>query len=235
MELPTGTRGLTPDQTGGSPECCHTLAPPDQRSGPVSDEEPITTASRYEWERIVRRARLGAPAKAVALAMATYADRDGSRVYPGVARLVAVTELSERSVRGALTKLRATGLIERVYKGGHRGVNSFTDVHRLAIPVDLFERVEMLSPAEEAGSQPAGGAAWEGAQPAPGAAQPAGGASQAARGASQPAPGAPHQSFTNHQPNHQPTDDSIFGTEVQTARANDLGNVVALNGWGGRR
>jgi DNA-binding transcriptional ArsR family regulator len=190
----------------------------------LTDDEPQTTATRYDWERIVRRARLGAPTKAVALAMATYADRDGSRVYPGVARLAAVTELSERSVRGALKKLRDVGLIERTFSGGHRGVQSFTDVHRLAIPVDLFEVVEMLDPAELHGSQPA-----------PGAAQPAGGAAQAARGASQPAPGAPHQVLTNHQPTHLQTDDLSFGTEVQNAHANVGGNVVAMNGWGGRR
>lgn len=201
----------------------------------MTDDELQTTATRYEWERIVRRARLGAPTKAVALAMATYADRDGSRVYPGVARLAAVTELSERSVRGALKKLRDVGLIERTFSGGHRGVQSFTDVHRLAIPVDLFEVVEMLDPAELPGSQPAGGAAWDGSQPAPGAAQPAGGAAQAARGASQPAGGAPHQVLTNHQPTHLQTDDSSFGTEVQNAHANVGGNVVAMNGWGGRR
>ncbi len=192
-------------------------------------DEPDTTADRYDWERIIRRARLGAPTKAVALAMATYADRDGSRVFPGVARLAAVTEYSERSVRGSLTKLRDLGLIERVLKGGHRGVQAFTDVHRLAIPVDLFERVDMLPVTEEAIPQPAGGAAWQESQAAPRAAQPAGGAAQPAPDDTPTGTWCTPPVVTSHTPTQIPTDDSFFGTEVQTAREDFAeGNVVAL-------
>ena len=198
-------------------------------------DEPDTTATRYDWERIIRRARLGAPTKAVALAMATYADRDGSRVYPGVARLSAVTELSERSVRGALKKLRDLGLIERTFSGGHRGVNSFTDVHRLAIPVDLFEVVEMLPVAELPQSQPAGGAAWDQSQAAPGAAQPAGGAAQPAPDDTPTGTRCTPPVVTNHQPTHPQTQNSSFGTQVQTAHEDLGGKVVSMNGWGGRR
>lgn len=190
---------------------------------------PDTTTNRYDWERIVRRAQLPAPVKLVAFVMATYADRDGSRVYPGVARLVAVTGLSERSVRNALKVLRDKGLIQRVYKGGHRGVNAFTDVHRLAIPAELFETVEMLGPDEVAAPQPAPRAAWDGSQPA-------GGASQPAPRASQPAGGAvptgttctpPVSTTTNHQPTHLQTDDSRLATDVQTTReSGTTGNVI---------
>lgn len=203
----------------------------------MTDDPIDTTATRYEWERVIRRARLGAPCKAVALAMATYADRDGSRVYPGVARLAAVTELSERSVRGALKKMRDVGLIERIYQGGHRGVHSFTDVHRLTIPVDLLDRVEMLPPGEEVAPQPAPRAAWDVSQPAPGAAQPAGGAAQ-------PAPDdiptgtrctPPVSTTTNHQPTQLQNDRSRFVTDVQTARENEIdADLVVANGWGGR-
>lgn len=114
----------------------------------TDDDEP--KISRYEWERWVRRCILPSSAKLVALVMATYAARDGSRIFPGVARLAATTGLSERTVRTALGTLRDVGLIERVYPGGRRGTQAFADVHRLAIPADLMERVGLLNPDEDA-------------------------------------------------------------------------------------
>ncbi|WP_157376133.1 hypothetical protein [Allokutzneria albata] len=47
------------------------------------DEVELLPASRFEWERIIRRARLTKPVKLVALLLATYADPDGTRVRPG--------------------------------------------------------------------------------------------------------------------------------------------------------
>lgn len=106
--------------------------------------------SRYDWERWVRRCILPSSTKLVAFVMATYAARDGSRIFPGVTRLAATTGLSERTVRTALGNLRDVGLIERVYPGGRRGTQAFADVHRLAIPADLLTRVETLNPEEDA-------------------------------------------------------------------------------------
>lgn len=192
-----------------------------------------TAASRYEWERLIRRVRLGHPAKAVALAMATYADPDGSRVRPGVARLAAVTELSERSVYSALKKLRSLGLVDCLSRGGHRGEGKEASVYQLAIPVDLMERVELLDPNERPYRTPAPGAPWEGSQPAPHGSQPAPGSSQPAPDGAQPAPGAPHHYLPT---THQPTDqrDHHFA-DVTTDRAReDLDEeLFALNG--GRR
>lgn len=116
----------------------------------MPDEDDDAKVSRYDWERWVRRCILPSSTKLVALVMATYAARDGSRIFPGVTRLAATTGLSERTVRTALGNLRDVGLIERVYPGGRRGAQNFTDVHRLAIPADLTERVEMLNPDEDA-------------------------------------------------------------------------------------
>ncbi len=113
---------------------------------PDEDESKV---SRYEWERWVRRCCLPSSAKLVAFVMATYAARDGSRIFPGVARLAETTGLSERTVRTALGILRDVGLIERVYPGGRRGTQAFADVHRLAIPADLMDRVPMLNPDED--------------------------------------------------------------------------------------
>jgi DNA-binding transcriptional ArsR family regulator len=192
-------------------------------------------AGRYEWERIIRRARLGAPAKSVALAMATYADSDGSRIYPGVARLAAVTELSERSVRAALKKLRDLGLIERTFKGGHRGVQAVTDVHRLTIPADLFDRVEMLDPADVPQPQPAGGAAWDSSQPAPGAAQPAGGAAQPAPDGTPTGTRCTPPVVTNHPPPTDQRDHHLADVTTERARGLTAGNVVSMNGRGSRK
>ena len=116
----------------------------------MPDDDEDLKVSRYEWERWVRRCVLPSSSKLVAFVMATYAARDGSRIFPGVTRLAATTGLSERTVRTALGNLRDVGLIERVYPGGRRGVMAFADVHRLAIPADLMDRVPMLNPDEDA-------------------------------------------------------------------------------------
>lgn len=196
-------------------------------------DDPDTCAGRYDWERLIRRVRLGAPAKAVALAMATYADADGSRVRPGVARLAAVTELSERSVYSALKKLRALGLVDCLSRGGHRGEGREASVYRLTIPVDLIDRVELLDPSERPYPTPALGAPWEQSQPAPHDSQPAPGSSQPAPHAAQPAPGAPHHYLpTTHQPTDQ-RDHHLADVTTDRAREDLDEELFALNG--GRR
>src|SRR5437763_8406128 len=70
----------------------------------VTDDDDDPKISRYEWERWIRRCQLTPTVKLVAFVMAQYAARDGSRIYPGVNRLAAVTGLSERSVRSAQAK-----------------------------------------------------------------------------------------------------------------------------------
>jgi hypothetical protein len=60
----------------------------------------------------VRRARLAsAPAKAVALALATYSDDTGGSIYPPISDLEADTQLSESTVRRALRQLIADGVL----------------------------------------------------------------------------------------------------------------------------
>jgi hypothetical protein len=107
-----------------------------------------TFASRYEWERIMRRCRMKPLTKYVGMVLAQYANTDGTNAFPSVAKLARVTCLSERSVRNALTELRALGLIKRVQKGGLRGTQAYPDVHCLVIPADLLERFELLTPGE---------------------------------------------------------------------------------------
>lgn len=188
----------------------------------------MSGCDRYEWERVVRRVRLGAPAKNVALTAATYANRDGTGIYPGVAKLTAVTELSERSVREALKKLRGIGLLVRVREGSRNGRRAFADEYALAIPADLLERVGMLDPDESA----APGAADRFGSPAPGAGSPAGDSGT-------PAPGAEITGTrctppTHYQANYQPTTNREL-TYVRNSRPReDSDNNVIQFGRGNR-
>jgi hypothetical protein len=106
-------------------------------------DQPVTVR---EWTDVVRRARLGRTTKAVALLLATYADyQDGTRVRPGVARLVVEAELSYNVVKRAMAELRAAGLIVLVrpaQAGNH------ADEYRLALAESLLDRVEVLTPAQ---------------------------------------------------------------------------------------
>jgi pyocin large subunit-like protein len=63
-------------------------------------------------------------------------------------RLASVTGLNEKTVRRSLEHLRAVGLIERVFHGKSAGRRGLADEHRLVIPADLVQRVEMLAPDE---------------------------------------------------------------------------------------
>ncbi|MEV6924033.1 helix-turn-helix domain-containing protein [Dactylosporangium sp. NPDC051485] len=102
-----------------------------------------------QWTDVVRRARLGRTVKAVALTLATYADNDGTRVYPGVARLAVDCELTYNVVQGALAALRAAGLIALVRRSSRRGQ---ADEYRLILAADVLDRVEVLTPTQVAGA-----------------------------------------------------------------------------------
>lgn len=104
--------------------------------------------NRYEWWSIVRRCRLGSSAKAVAITLSTYADPDGTRIFPGRQRLAAVMEKSPSTVDRALKQLRVIGLIERVSEGRSAGRRALADAYRLTIPEDILEVVPMLDPDE---------------------------------------------------------------------------------------
>ena len=99
------------------------------------------------WTDVVRRARLGRTTKAVALMLATYADNDGSRVFPGVARLAVDCELTYNVIQTALRSLRTAGLIEVVRKAVRR---RHADEYRLILAVDVLDRIDVLTPAQVA-------------------------------------------------------------------------------------
>lgn len=95
-----------------------------------------------QWTDVVRRARLGRTVKAVALVLATYADADGTRVYPGVARLSYEAEVNYNTAKAALKTLRDAGLIRKVGRKGD------ADVYRLILAEDLSERCNVPTPAQ---------------------------------------------------------------------------------------
>lgn len=191
-----------------------------------------TAAGRYEWERLIRRVRIGRTTKFVALALATYADADGSRVRPGEARLAAVTELTDRAVRNALKSLRELGLIERVNKGGRHGMYGMADVYRLAIPVDLLDRLELLDVDERPAGSPLPAGTGVPVEAVPNrngtTAQPERDDSQPERRRSPtgtPVPPTTHLPTTD-QHNYQRDDHSEYAT---TDRARDRGKVIPLD------
>lgn len=119
----------------------------------MTDEDDPTTIGRYDWERLVKRARMSPATKLVALAVATYADKSGTRMYPGVAKLAAVTGLTEKTVRSALKTLRDDlGLLQRTFDGSKNGRRGLADVYRLRRPHDIEQRTHLLDPAESTDS-----------------------------------------------------------------------------------
>jgi hypothetical protein len=107
-------------------------------------------ASRFEWERLVRRIVMAEREKLVCFILASYADADGTRVRPGELVVASVIGKSERTVRRVLSKLEDDlRLIELVSRGGGRGGTGRTNEYRLTIPVDLLDRVELLAPGDK--------------------------------------------------------------------------------------
>ena len=105
------------------------------------------SARTRDWVDVVRRTQLGRSVKAVALLIAHFADSDGSRVFPGIARIAVEAEMGYKTVQKALDVLRKAGLIERVKRTGKPGS---ADEYRLIIGPELQERVIVLSPAQVA-------------------------------------------------------------------------------------
>ncbi|BEL05708.1 hypothetical protein Q0Z83_038990 [Actinoplanes sichuanensis] len=113
-----------------------------------TDLIPVTVR---EWTDILARIRFGtvtiagktysaARIKLVAHRLATYADHDGTRIHPGIARLAVDLEIEYRTVRDTLTLLRRLGLLQLVRPAaGHRRA----DEYRLTLPTDLLDRDDL--------------------------------------------------------------------------------------------
>lgn len=121
-----------------------------------AEQMPVT---HREWVEIVARIRFGTVKiagknytalriKAVAGRVASYADSDGTRVRPGVARVAVDLETEYRTVRDVIAYLRRLGLLQIVRAGG----GSKATEYRLTLPTDLLDRDDLTvwSPREQA-------------------------------------------------------------------------------------
>lgn len=104
-------------------------------------------AAVNEWINVVRRARLPATTKLVALLVASYADPDGTNIYPGIARLAVQSGKGYRSVERALASMRAMQLIEKMPRAGMR--RGWSARYRLILGADVLEKVDVMTPAAE--------------------------------------------------------------------------------------
>lgn len=103
-------------------------------------------ANVREWTDFVRRARLGRTVKGVALLLATFADSDGSRVFPGIARIAVTAEVDYTTAKRALGTLVKAGLLERVRS--RTGKNGRSDEYRLCFAEEGLRWMKVLSPDE---------------------------------------------------------------------------------------
>lgn len=104
--------------------------------GPVSEN-----GVQGRWFELIRRMRLEPGLKFSALTLGTFADGDGGDVRPGAARIAMDCGAGYSTVRRHLATLRRLGLIELVKRGNRK--KGWVDLYRLAIPVDLLERLEL--------------------------------------------------------------------------------------------
>lgn len=129
-------------------------------------ERELRPAGRYEWEQIIRRARLtgvvagtgrtgtdgrrptrggvsAATFKAVAFAIASYGNDRGGEIWPGDATIAVDVESSIDTVAKVRKTLLSLGLLERL--SGRRSGRG--QEHRLTLPSDLLDVLEVLTPA----------------------------------------------------------------------------------------
>lgn len=102
---------------------------------------------RDTWEQAVRDdAEVGGLLLGVLLTAATYGDRDGSSIRPGLATLARATGLGESTVRRHLTRAVELGWLRLVRRGHRLGDGqAFTSEYRLALPSSLPLTSEQLS------------------------------------------------------------------------------------------
>jgi hypothetical protein len=88
----------------------------------------------FDWQRTLHQHKLRAAVHHVGLTLSTYANRDGTRAHPSVARLVQDTGLSKRTVLRALEELRSRRLVVRTFRRQQSGRRGLADEYRLTLP-----------------------------------------------------------------------------------------------------
>jgi len=106
-----------------------------------------------EWTRVWLRVLATTSVKSVGFACAAFADYEtGAEIHPGIPLLAKICggtvarPMSNKTVGDALFLIREWGLIWRYIEGSKNGRSGNSDVYRLTIPEDIFERVPMLDP-----------------------------------------------------------------------------------------
>lgn len=107
-------------------------------------DEQDNGATVREWTDYVRRLRLGRQVKGILMVFATYADGDGTRVFPGAARLAVDCEVSYNYASDVITFAREVGLIELVRRGNKRTRRA--DEYRLIFGAQILDHVAILDP-----------------------------------------------------------------------------------------
>lgn len=116
---------------------------------------PFEPLSRFEWERVVMQVVMPPTTKLVALALATYGDRNGAKIHPGNKRLSLELCISPRTVERHIDWLRTNGLLEQTFQGRSAGRKGMANTYRLGVATDLAERVAFVGTADTGdGSSP---------------------------------------------------------------------------------
>jgi DNA-binding transcriptional ArsR family regulator len=89
--------------------------------------------SMFEWQRLLRELDLPPAVKNVSGWVCSFGDQDGTRIYPGVDKLMRATGLSRDNVVEALAALRDSFLLRRVRRGGGRG-SRLSDEYQVSVP-----------------------------------------------------------------------------------------------------
>ncbi|MET8318244.1 helix-turn-helix domain-containing protein [Rhodococcus erythropolis] len=101
---------------------------------------------RFDWERIVRRVPMPGSTKFLALTLATYANKDGTRIMPGEQRLARTMGADPRTVQRGFKWLREAEFVVLTKHGNrHKGL---ANEYQLTVPPDVLERVN-LDPDEQ--------------------------------------------------------------------------------------
>jgi hypothetical protein len=92
----------------------------------------------YEWKRVFRYVIVQPSVKNVGLACESFADgKDGTRVFPGVRRLMAVTGYTNKPVVDALKTMRWLGFIHRYKAAVRTPAGGDADRYQICLPHDL--------------------------------------------------------------------------------------------------
>lgn len=101
-------------------------------------------ATKGEWVDLVLRMDVPAQRKAVAFALAKFANPDGTKVFPGQEKVADMARLHETNTRKHIKALVAAGMLIVVKRGGGRG--GATNSYRLSRPLDITTLPLWLDP-----------------------------------------------------------------------------------------